>query len=209
MQTQTIKEKGKGIVGTIRVKRYIPGTLAVAAPYYRQARILEALSRASLGVLSDFMLGRAADLKAKAQGILDAGYLGLAYEGKNLIVSASGYGRNIVARRLGGDNTYSLNITHGEIGTGSTAPANSDTALTTPTVRVAITSADIINNVVTLRFFFSDGSLSNGTYYEFGTFIDGNATIGTGQMWNHALFGSPYAKAAGQDTTVDVEIDVN
>lgn len=197
--------------GTVKVRRYVAGTLNVARPYYRQANILEKLASISSGALGDFMLSRAQALKAKAQSVLDAGFIELAVVQRNLIVSdVGGTGKNLLARALGGDNTYSPNITYGEIGTGNTAPASSDVALTTPTDRVAVTSADISNNTVILRFFFSDGTLADGTYYEFGTFGGGgSATIGTGKMFNHALFGSPYVKGTGQDTTVDVEIDIN
>jgi len=129
---------------------------------------------------------------------------------RNLVVTGTGgYGRNIIARRLGSDNTYSLNITHGEIGTGTNAPTNGDTALQTPTVRVATTLAIVTNNIVNLQFFFSDATLPNGTYREFGTFIDGTATLGSGRLFNRALFSTAYAKASGEDTTVEVEFTVN
>ncbi len=129
---------------------------------------------------------------------------------RNLVVTGTGgYGRNIIARRLGSDNAYSLNVTHGEIGTGTNAPTNGDTALQTPTVRVATTLATITNNIVNLQFFFSDATLPNGTYREFGTFIDGTATLGSGRLFNRALFSTAYAKASGEDTTVEVEFTIN
>ena len=127
---------------------------------------------------------------------------------KNLIVSGDNTGRNLICQRLAGTNTYSLNITHADIGTGTNAPANGDTALQTPTVRGALTLASISNNIVTLQFFFSDATLPNGSYTEFGTFVDGSATIGTGQLFNRALFGITYNKAAGEDTTVEVEFEI-
>ena len=129
---------------------------------------------------------------------------------RNLVVTgAGGYGRNIIARRLGSDNTYSLNVTHGEIGTGTNAPTNGDTALQTPSVRVATTLATITNNIVNLQFFFSDATLPNGTYREFGTFIDGTSTLGSGRLFNRALFSTAYTKASGEDTTVEVEFTIN
>lgn len=129
---------------------------------------------------------------------------------RNLIVTGTGgYGRNIIARRLGSDNTYSLNITHGEIGTGTNTPANSDTALQTPSTRVATTLATISNNIINLQFFFSDATLPNGTYREFGTFIDGSGTLGSGRLFNRALFSTVYTKASGEDTTIEVEFTIN
>jgi len=128
---------------------------------------------------------------------------------RNLVVSSSNYGRNLIAQRLASINTYSLNITHGELGTGTVAPTNNDTALATPADRVATTYKSVTNNVVLLQFFWSDADLANGTYREFGTFIDGSAALGSGQLFNRALFGTAYTKAAGEDTTVEVEFTIN
>ncbi len=128
---------------------------------------------------------------------------------KNLVVSSANYGRNLIAQRLGGVNTYTLNVTHGEIGTGTNAPANGDIGLQTGAVRVAITLASVVNNVVSLQFFFSDATLPDGTYTEFGTFIDGAAGLGTGQIFNRVLFSPGYSKSAGEDTTVEVEFTIN
>jgi hypothetical protein len=47
--------------------------------------------------------------------------------------------------------------------------------------------------------------LVNQNYYEFGTFVSGSAALGSGQLFNHALFTSPYGKTAGTDTTVEVD----
>ena len=128
---------------------------------------------------------------------------------RNLVVSSDGYGRNLICQRLAGTNTYSLNVTHGDIGTGTTPATNADTALGTAVARGAITSAAVVNNGVTLQFFFADGALANGTYHEFGSFIDGTGTIGTGRMFNHVLFGTAYNKGSGEDTTIEVDITVN
>lgn len=128
---------------------------------------------------------------------------------RNLVVSSAGYGRNLICQRLAGTNTYSLNVTHGEMGTSSTSATNADTALGAAVARGALTSASVVNNAVVLQFFFADGALSNGTYREFGSFIDGTGTLGTGRMLNHVLFGTPYNKASGEDTTIEVDITVN
>ena len=128
---------------------------------------------------------------------------------KNLVVSGTSTGRNLICQRLGGTNTYTLNVTHADIGTGTNTPQNSDTQLQTPTVRGALTAAIISSNVVTLQFFFSDSALANGTYTEFGSFVDGTGTVSTGKLFNRALFGSAYVKATGQDTTVEVELTIN
>lgn len=210
MQNPTIKEKTQGLVGTIRVRRYRAGTIDLASPYYKAADTLKKAAEASTQEHErGLFFKQIARYKARAQEILDAGFIELAVVQKNLIVSSNAHGKNIIARVLGSDNTYTLNVGYGEIGTGTTAPALTDVALTTPTVRAAVSTGEVSNNIVTLRFFYANATLADGTYNEFGTFCGGSITIGTGQLFNHALFSSPYAKAAGQDTSVDVEIDVN
>ncbi len=128
---------------------------------------------------------------------------------QNLVVSGTNTGRNLIAQRLGGQNTYTLNVTHADIGTGTNAPANSDIALQTPTVRSGVANQIVAGNVVTLQFFFPDSLLPNGTYQEFGTFIDGASTISTGKLFNRILFGTPYVKNAGEDTTVEVQFTIS
>ena len=127
---------------------------------------------------------------------------------KNLVVSSSNYGRNIIVQRLAGTNTYSLNITHGEIGTGTTAPTNGDTGLVAGVKRVATTYTSIINNVLLIQFFMPDNQLANGSYNEFGTFIDGSATLGSGQLFNRVVFTTTYVKSSGEDTTVEVQFTI-
>ncbi len=126
----------------------------------------------------------------------------------NRIMLGTNTGKTLILQRLIGTNTYSLNIKYGEIGTGSTTPADSDVALTTPTVRVALANGSISSNIASLFFFFSDATLANGTYYEFGSFVDGTSTIGTGKIFNHALFTVAYTKATGEDTTVQLDITI-
>jgi len=186
MQNIALKEKNKGMAGMVTVQRYRAGTL------------------------DKYLELTLAGKHAEAAQVMRDGWLGIASRKHNLIVSSSGYGKNIIARRLASDNTYTGNITHGEIGTGTNAPALTDTGLQTGTVRVAFQTTTISNNIATIRFFLSDATLPNGTYTEFGTFIDGTATLGTGQLFNRALFsGAGYAKATGEDTTIDVEFDIN
>lgn len=132
-------------------------------------------------------------------------------EDHNLIVDSSNYGIDILVQYLisayVGSLNFPLGIAWGEIGTGSTTPANGDTALTTPTNRAPVSYAfDNGFNTASLQFFFPDASLTNGTYYECGSFIGGSSTIGSGNMFNHALFGTPYSKSAGTDTTLEVDI---
>jgi hypothetical protein len=134
-------------------------------------------------------------------------------EQHNLIVDSPNYGKDILVQYLisayTGSFNFPLGIAWGEIGTGNTTPTTGDTALTTPTNRAAVAyAADLGLNEAQLQFFFPDASLANGTYYECGSFIGGSSTIGTGNMFNHALFGSGYSKSAGTDTTLEIDISL-
>jgi hypothetical protein len=100
-----------------------------------------------------------------------------------------------------------LGISWAEMGTGTTPPANTDTALTTPTNREPVSyAADIGFNEAQLQFFFPDAVLANETYYECGSFIGGDSSIGTGNLFNHALFATPYSKSAGTDSTIEIDV---
>lgn len=124
---------------------------------------------------------------------------------ENMIMQGASTGLDLIIQRLIGLNTYSLNITYGEIGTGTTPVALSDVGNTTGTVRVIPSlQQDFGQSQAILQFFFPDGNLPNATYTEFATFVDGIAGLGTGQVFNHALLSPTYVKISGQDTTVQV-----
>ena len=132
-------------------------------------------------------------------------------EEHNLIVDSSNYGKDILVQYLisafSGMFNFPLGIAWGELGTGSTTPTAGDIALTTPTNRAAVAyAADLGFNEAQLQFFFPDAVLPNGTYYECGSFIGGSSTIGSGNLFNHALFASPYSKSSGSDTTLEIDI---
>lgn len=127
---------------------------------------------------------------------------------KNIILFSANHGKDLVLRRLAGDNTYSLNLTYLDIGTSSTTPAITDTQLGAAVARAALSSYSISSNVLSVLYFFADANLANGTYNEAGTFVDGTSSVNTGQMFNHALFASAYVKAAGKDTTIQVDITI-
>ena len=172
----------------VTVRRYKSGTVEKA--------------RAILAKYGKFATDKLAELFAE-------NFLGIGAQNSNIIVSSPNYGRNIIAQQLGGITTYPLPITYAEMGTGSTTPANTDTSLTATVARQSADAVTIANNVVDIQFFFSDGVLPNNTYNEFGTFCGGTATLGSGQLFNHALFSPSYVKSSGEDTTIDVEFTIN
>ncbi len=131
---------------------------------------------------------------------------------ENLIVDSPNCGIDILVQYLisayTGMLNFPLGIGWGEIGTGATTPAAGDTGLTIPTNRAAVSyAADFGLNTAQLQFFFPDSVLANETYYECGSFIGGDSTIGSGNMFNHALFSSGYSKSAGSDTTLEIDIE--
>lgn len=126
---------------------------------------------------------------------------------KNLIMQSSNHGKSLLVDRLIGNTLYTTIINYGAIGTSATPVAISDTQLGAEIARATVAfSQNTSNTTAVLQFFFADANLANGTYYEFGTFIDGTAVANSGQLFNHALFASAYTKAAGTDVTVEVDI---
>lgn len=113
----------------------------------------------------------------------------------NKVVSGSGgYGRNLVMRKLSGDNTYGIAIDSAAIGSGSVAPADSDTGLGNSLVSgISITNFALANNVLTIDVFITNATLPNNTYSEFGFFIGG-------RLFSRVLISPVYTKATGEDT---------
>jgi hypothetical protein len=127
----------------------------------------------------------------------------------NLVMRGVDTGLDVILDRLAGNLTYSLDLTYADIGTGTNTPAITDTTLQTPTVRALRALASVSGASVTMQYFFTDAALANATYREFGTFMDGSATISTGRIFNRILFSSPYVKTSGIDTTVEVQFTVS
>lgn len=128
----------------------------------------------------------------------------------NLVVNGSDTGLNIILDRLNSVNAYSLNITHLDIGTNATTPANSDTtALTGAVARTNKATGVVSGNLLTTRFFFTSAELANGTYNDVRVVIDGTASLGTGQLFSRALFGTPYTKGTNEDTTIEYVYNIS
>jgi hypothetical protein len=98
-------------------------------------------------------------------------------------------GRNVLARLLAGDVTYSGQINYGALGSSSTAVNNSDTQLGTEVFRKIFASHTTDGNNVAYVDFFYAATDTNGTYNEFGNFIDGTGTANSGQIFSHILTG--------------------
>lgn len=102
---------------------------------------------------------------------------------KNVICNP-GFGA--IAKILVGDSTYTGNgeINKAALGTGAGTPGASDTGLFTESYRNNIASGSASANVAYLTAFYTEAEC-NGTYTEFGNFIDGLAGAGTGLLWSH------------------------
>lgn len=121
---------------------------------------------------------------------------------KNTIVTSSARGLSIVLDRLTSINTYSLNITHAALGDDNTAASPADTALGNELARASTGTTSRSGTQATLRFFFPDGTTPDDTYEEFGTFIDGTATLDSGRLWNRLILSTPLVKSTGEDNTI-------
>lgn len=123
---------------------------------------------------------------------------------ENLITTV---GRSVIAQRLAAVTTYTGIINYGALGSSSTAVANGDTQLGTEVFRKVVASSSYTTNVAFIDFFYSKAD-TNGTYAEFGTFIDGTGTANTGQMFTHALTGG-WTKSSSESMTVSTQYTVS
>lgn len=123
---------------------------------------------------------------------------------KNLITTV---GRSVLAQRLANTTTYTGIINYGALGSSATAVNNSDTQLGTEVFRKVVASSSYTTNTAFIDFFYSKAD-TNGTYQEFGTFIDGAAGANTGQLFTHALTGG-WVKTSSESMTVSCQYQIN
>lgn len=96
-------------------------------------------------------------------------------------------GKYVYARLLAGDTTYSGAINWLGVGTGLSTPSVTDTLLETEIARTQAQAPTPtrVNNEVTYEYFFS-ASEAIGTLREVGAFIDGTASLDTGQLFDRS-----------------------
>jgi hypothetical protein len=186
------------VTGKIKVDVFRAGYAGAVQPYLNYLRFLRRASRAANYI---------ADIETRIADIRTAHFIRTAVECPNTVMDSPNYGLDLLIQNLLPNPTYPATLSYIEIGTGSTTPAITDTALTAPTNRAAIGFfQDYATTDAIVQAIFSDSQLTNGTYYEMGTFCGGTTTIGTGQLFNHALFSSPYTKSAGTDSSIETDI---
>jgi hypothetical protein len=94
-------------------------------------------------------------------------------------------GRNVLARRLAGDTTYTGEIDWGALGTAvSPAFTNSSSQLTSEVFRAQADSQVYDENIVYVDWFIAAGDVADQTFTEWGAFIDGTAAANSGQAWS-------------------------
>ena len=123
---------------------------------------------------------------------------------KNLVVAT---GRAVFSRLLVGDTTYSGAINYGALGTSSTAVSSGQTQLVAETKRKLFARRTRSSHQATFDFYYSKAD-TNGTYQEFGTFIDGDSSANSGQMFNRVLTGG-WTKTDQEAMTVSITFSVN
>jgi hypothetical protein len=123
---------------------------------------------------------------------------------KNLVATV---GRSVIAQRLANTTTYTGIINYGVLGSSSTAVTNADTQLGTEVFRKVVASASFTTNAAFMDFFYSKAD-TNGTYNEFGTFIDGSAGANTGQLFTHVLTGG-WVKSSSVSMTISCQYTFN
>jgi hypothetical protein len=123
---------------------------------------------------------------------------------ENLVVAT---GRALVSRMLVGDTTYSGAINYGALGTSSTAASSGQTQLIAEVKRKLFARRTRSSHQATFDFYYSKND-TDGTYEEFGTFVDGTDTANSGQMFNRVLTGG-WTKTDQEALTVSITFSVN
>lgn len=86
-------------------------------------------------------------------------------------------GRAVLAERLSGGTTYTGEVTDGALGNQvSPSFTNASTQLGSEVGRKASSDAAFDDNIAYIDFFFASGDIADGTYTEWGTFIDGDGS---------------------------------
>ena len=125
---------------------------------------------------------------------------------ENKVIANDGRGVYNFLDRLTGITTYDSIIDYADLGTSATAPTAADTDLNAGVVRAQIAAVSRSGLTADFRFFYADVLTPDDTYNEIGMFTDGNATLGTGRLFNHLVFSTPLVKATGEDHTVQLRI---
>lgn len=105
------------------------------------------------------------------------------------------------AANLGLNTPYLLTPLYGAVGTGTTAVAAADTALTSELSRNVVSSASAANGQITWSFFFGTNA-AVGTIAEAGVFAGADSGAGDGILLDHVLISPTVTKSGSQTMTM-------
>ncbi len=127
------------------------------------------------------------------------------YVYKNMFVN---YGKYAIAQRMAGQEAG--DVTYCAVGTGTTAPAKTDTALQTELTRKLISVRAYLNEVFTATTYFTTGE-ANGVLKEAALFGNGvgrtaSATPGSGQIFTRVAINR--TKSANDTLTLEWAVTI-
>lgn len=116
-------------------------------------------------------------------------------------------GRTLIANNLtDATPTNTMLLTHGVLGSSTTAPANGDTQMGTETYRNAIASITNANNIAYATAFFS-ATETSGTYREAGIVSNGTGSANSGILVSHVAIN--VTKSTSESLTIDWELTIS
>jgi hypothetical protein len=98
-------------------------------------------------------------------------------------------GKNVLARRLANDPTYTGIINYGAFGSGTTPFTNASTQLNTEVFRAVPSGATFDDNVAYIDWYVAVGDVADQTFQEFGAFIDGTGSANSGRLFSALITG--------------------
>ena len=98
-------------------------------------------------------------------------------------------GRNVFARRIAGDTTYTGEVDYGAVGDGVSAFSNSSTQLNNEIFRKQAASQAFDDNIAFIEWFLAAADPAGDTFEEFGAFIDGSGAADSGQAFSLLITG--------------------
>lgn len=119
----------------------------------------------------------------------------------NMIMANAAGGFRAILEAMAGERA-SIEIDECRLGTGTTPPTEANTGLETEAVDdIVIGDVPVVGNkTATFQFFAPSADVPNGTYTEIGFFMQGD-------MWSRTIIDPSYAKASGEDTTIEYVIN--
>ncbi len=102
-------------------------------------------------------------------------------EAHNLVANN---GKNVVARQLAGDTTYSMEIDYGALGNGAGVLTSSSTQLDNELIRKQASSQAFDGAICYTDWFIASGDIANQTFTQFGSFQAATATPNSGRAFS-------------------------